>query len=51
MTPGQTAYEADLARKPEYHNGQKRPAWEDLDEIAQGSWERNPTARKWGEKE
>ena len=37
---GQAAYEADVARKPLYHTGQKRPKWEDLSDIARQSWER-----------
>ena len=41
---GQIAYEADVARKPRYHDGSSRAPWEKLSEIARWSWERNPAA-------
>lgn len=44
-TPGQVAYEADVAACPYYHTGQPRKAWADLDDAARRSWERNPTSR------
>lgn len=46
-TPGQQAYEADVAAKPEYHDGAPRPSWAMLSEWAQKSWENNPQARSW----
>lgn len=42
---GRAAYEADLARKPFYHDGVRRPRWEQLRECAQDSWIRNPTPK------
>jgi hypothetical protein len=44
-TPGQLAYERDLARKPLYHDGSARPTWADLWAAAKDSWERNPNDR------
>jgi hypothetical protein len=44
-TPGQAAYEADLAACPRYHDGELRPAWADLTPLTQWTWERNPVAR------
>jgi len=41
---GQIAYEADVARKPRYHDGSSRAPWEKLSEIARWSWERKPAA-------
>jgi hypothetical protein len=45
-TPGQRAYERDLARQPSYHDGKPRPAWSDLWDVAKWSWDRNPTDRR-----
>jgi hypothetical protein len=45
MTPGQSAYERDLAQQPSYHDDSKRPTWDKLGAIARWSWERNPTDR------
>jgi len=45
-TPGQIGYEADCAADPAYPGGGTRKAWAQLSEIAQWSWERNPTPRK-----
>lgn len=42
---GKLAYEADVAASPRYHDGQPRPAWDDLEPVARESWMRNPTAR------
>lgn len=42
MTKGQRAYEADLLRWPNYHDGKPRRAWSQLSEIARWSWEKNP---------
>lgn len=44
-SPGQRAYERDLARRPFYHDGTARPSWDMLSEIARWSWDRNPTDR------
>lgn len=44
-TPGQVAYEAELAVKPSYHDGTLRRTWAQLSAIARWSWERNPTPR------
>lgn len=37
---GQAAYEQDLTKRPNYHDGSPRPAWRDLSAIAQWSWSR-----------
>jgi hypothetical protein len=52
MTPGQTAYEEDVRRKPNYHprvDGTvvPRKTWDELDMVVQRSWELNPTPREW----
>lgn len=39
-TQGQIAYEADVKRKPLYHDGTPRKLWADLSAIARWSWER-----------
>jgi hypothetical protein len=44
-TPGQLAYEADVAAQPLYHDGAPRPTWADLGKVERWSWERNPTPR------
>ena len=47
-SPGQIAYETDLARCPVYHDGTPRPSWARLARIfpeALATWERNPTPR------
>ena len=40
MNKGQAAYEADVKRRPFYHDGTKRKAWEDLCNTSKWSWER-----------
>jgi hypothetical protein len=45
MTPGQHAYERDVARRPTYDDGAPRKRWEELPDYAQYSWEHNPTER------
>lgn len=40
MTKGKKAYEADLAKKPNYHDGTKRKTWQELPEFARWSWEK-----------
>lgn len=47
MTPGQAAYEEDLRRWPNYHDGEPRPPWSEIDDISKRSWERNPTPREY----
>lgn len=37
---GPTAYAADLAKRPTYHDGTPRKTWEQLCPIAQWSWSR-----------
>jgi hypothetical protein len=44
-TIGQVAYEDDLQTQPLYHDGSKRPAWDELSCHAKWSWHNNPTAR------
>jgi hypothetical protein len=46
LTP-EAAYEADRSAMPTYHNGDARPMWKDLGEIAKSSWVNNPTSRNW----
>ena len=48
-SPGQVAYERDVAREPFYHDGTPRSIWSKLSDIARDSWERNPTARAIGQ--
>lgn len=38
MLAARQAYEADVARKPLYHDGTRRALWAELSEIAQRSW-------------
>lgn len=42
-TLGQLAYERDVLLTPNYHDGSPRAKWENLDDVAKWSWERNPT--------
>ncbi len=46
-SPGQIAYEADITRHPSYHDGTPRRTWENLSEVIQSSWEKNPTPRDY----
>jgi len=46
-TPGEFAYSEDVRRCPNYHTGERRPTWAQLDYHAKVSWERNPTPRDW----
>lgn len=50
-TPGQLAYEEDVRRAPTYHTGKARPTWDQLNDAARGSWERNPTPREHGKEQ
>ncbi len=45
-TPGQIAYEADVALMPLYHDGARRKSWDQLRDYEQATWEKNPTPRK-----
>lgn len=38
--PGQLAYEADVALRPNYHDGSPRKTWDELDNIERWSWSR-----------
>jgi hypothetical protein len=42
-TRGQQAYERDVMLMPNYRNGAPRANWSELPDVAQWSWERNPT--------
>lgn len=44
-TPGQLAYERDVAIQPLYHDGTQRRTWEQVSDHIRQSWERNPTDR------
>jgi hypothetical protein len=39
-TPGQIAYESEIAQRPFYPDGASRPSGEQLRPIAKWSWER-----------
>ena len=52
MTPGEQAYEEDVARQPRYWpcvDGTRLPRrpWAELGAIERWSWEKNPTPRNW----
>ncbi len=36
---GREAYEADVRKRPNYHDGSPRPRWDQLREVAKYSWE------------
>ena len=38
--PGQALYEADVARRPRYHDGAPRKRWHQLGEVEKWSWDR-----------
>lgn len=46
-SPGQIAYETELAIMPNYEDGKPRRLWSELPEHSRQSWERNPTPREW----
>lgn len=48
-SPGQIAYEQDCKARPTYMGDKPRCTWEQLDPVAQASWERNPTPRDWSQ--
>lgn len=39
---GRALYEADVARRPLYHDGVPRPKWERLRDFAQETWMKEP---------
>lgn len=45
-TPGQIAFETDLAACPTYHDGTPRRSWDQLSDPIRKNWERNPTPRR-----
>lgn len=44
-TPGQIAYEAEVAKWPNHYDGAPRRAWGALPDWIRVTWERNPTPR------
>lgn len=42
---GREAYEEDCRRNPTYHDGTPRRLWDEISEIAQYSWNRDPRPR------
>lgn len=44
-TPGQLAYEADVALRPTYDKGEPRKLWDALGPLERSTWEKNPTPR------
>lgn len=36
---GKAAYEADVARRPLYHDGKPRKTWDQLGQVEQSSWD------------
>lgn len=47
-TPGQIAYEANVAQTPNYPDGTARRTWEQLTSVARDSWERRPDFALFG---
>lgn len=41
---GRAAYESDVAARPTYQDGTPRKTWDQLDNVARYSWEREPRA-------
>jgi hypothetical protein len=37
---GRAAYDADVSKRPLYHDGAKRKTWEQLGDVARWSWGR-----------
>lgn len=46
-TPGQMAYERDLALMPFYCDGRPRRQWSQLESVTKTTWERNPQPRNY----
>jgi hypothetical protein len=47
---GREAYEEDCRRTGgvyPFGSHAKRPSWDELPDYAQGSWNKNPTPRRW----
>ena len=45
---GKEAYEEDVRRCPIYpHNGEQRPSWDELPDVAKCTWNKNPTPREF----
>lgn len=44
-SPGQAAYDADVAAEPLYVDGKPRKTWDELPDYCKAQWERNPTPR------
>ena len=40
---GKQAYEEDVRRKPNYHDGSPRKRWDQLAPEVQNTWNKNPT--------
>lgn len=38
-SPGRLAYEADVSRRPTYHDGNPRKPWDALGKFERWSWE------------
>lgn len=38
---GRARYQADVMKRPHYHNGQPRRQWHELSEVCQWSWYRD----------
>jgi hypothetical protein len=38
MTPAQIAYEADVAKRPTYHDGTPRKTWAQLGDLERSTW-------------
>lgn len=41
-SPGRLDYEADIRRRPNYHDGMPRKTWDQLGPVEQWSWNRAP---------
>jgi hypothetical protein len=46
-TRGELDYEEDVRKRPVYHDGGRRPAWERLPEIAKWSWRVGLVRENW----
>ncbi len=44
---GKQAYDEDVRRHPNYSDGHPRKKWQELGDVEQWSWVRNPTPRSW----
>lgn len=48
---GRAAYEEDVRRCPNYHDGTPRKTWGQLTDVEQYTWRANPTARDYAPKD